>query len=147
MVSAFRDPECVLGMRARLNESPQIREGQGQPAVRPGCEEWRPLAPALTRTLHGPRKEVKSLRKVADSEVGLAGAVLGLALELSIVTLGRDREGALSDLDGLTVLASDVPEPRADIGQDPPEASRIAEPGRQAFGFAHHRQNVLVSPE
>ena len=33
VVSAFRDPECLLGMRARLNESAQIREGQGQPAV------------------------------------------------------------------------------------------------------------------
>ena len=97
--------------------------------------------------LGAPRKEVKGLREVADGEVRLAGAVLGLALELSIATLGRDREGAPSDLDGLKVLAGDVPEPRADIGKDSSQASRIAEPGRQAFGLAHDSQRVVVSPE
>ena len=33
VVSAFRNPEGLLRMRLRLNESPQIREGQCQPAV------------------------------------------------------------------------------------------------------------------
>src|SRR5713101_920565 len=33
VVSPFRNPECLLSMRARLNESTQIREGQCQPAV------------------------------------------------------------------------------------------------------------------
>lgn len=33
VVCAFRDPERVLRMRARLSESPQIRESQGEPAV------------------------------------------------------------------------------------------------------------------
>ena len=45
------------------------------------------------------------------------------------------------------MLAGDVPEPRADIGEDPPQASTIAEPGRQAFSFAHDSQGILVSPE
>jgi hypothetical protein len=31
VVSAFRDPECLLGMRPRIIESPQTREGQGEP--------------------------------------------------------------------------------------------------------------------
>ena len=33
VVSAFRNPECLLCMQARLNELPQIREGQRQPTV------------------------------------------------------------------------------------------------------------------
>jgi hypothetical protein len=102
---------------------------------------------ALTCALRAPRKKVQGLTEVADSEVSLARAVLGLALELSIAGLGRDRQGTLSDLDGLKMLAGDVPEPRADIGEDPPQASRIAEPGRQALSFAHDRKNILVLPE
>jgi hypothetical protein len=33
VVSVFRDPECLLRMRARINESPYTRERQSQPAV------------------------------------------------------------------------------------------------------------------
>src|SRR6266568_3028599 len=33
MVSAFRNPECLPSMRARINQSSQTREGEGQPAV------------------------------------------------------------------------------------------------------------------
>ena len=105
------------------------------------------MAAALTRTLLTSRKEVEGLAEVADGEIGLTGAVLALELELAIATRGRDREGAPSDLDGLKVLAGDVPEPRADIGKDSPQASRISEPGRQVFGFAHDGQSVMVSPE
>ena len=85
--------------------------------------------------------------EVADGEVCLAGAVPGLALELSISSFRRDCQGALSYLDRLKVLAGDVSQPRADIGQNPSQASTIAESGRQMFGFAHDRENVLISPE
>ncbi len=35
VVGAFRDPERLLGMRARIMESAQVRERQCQPVVRP----------------------------------------------------------------------------------------------------------------
>jgi len=147
MVSAFRDPERLLGMRGRLSESPQIREGQGQPAVCPGCEELSSLVGILTGVLRAQRKEVKGLTEVTDGEVGLAGSVLGLAFELLITSLDRDCQGTPFDLDGLKVFAGDIPESRADVGQDPSQASMIAEPRRQAFGFTHDTENILVSPE
>jgi len=77
----------------------------------------------------------------------LSRTVLDLALKLLIATLDRDCQGTLSDLDGLKVLAGNVPEPRADIGQDPAQTSAIAESGRQVFGFAHDSENILVSTE
>jgi len=77
----------------------------------------------------------------------LSRTVLDLALKLLIATLDRDCQGTLSDLDGLKVLAGNVPEPRADIGQDPAQTSAIAESGRQVFGFAHDSENILVAPE
>ena len=64
------------------------------------------LVEVLTGALRAPRKEVKGLTEVTDGEVGLAGPVLGLAFELLITTLDRDREGTLSDLDGLKVYSS-----------------------------------------
>src|SRR5215470_18631644 len=47
----------------------------------------------------------------------------------------------------LKMLASNVPEPRADIGEDPAQASAIAEPHGQTFRLPHDPENVLVSSE
>ena len=107
----------------------------------------RPLITVLTGALHASRQEGEGLSEVARSEVCLAGAIVGLALKLLITTLDGNREGALAHLDGLKVLARYVPKPRADVGQNMPQARTIAESGRQVFGFTHHDENVLISPE
>ncbi len=45
------------------------------------------------------------------------------------------------------MLARDVSQARADIGQDPSQAGTIAEPERQALRLAHHDESILVAPE
>jgi len=105
------------------------------------------MGAAFGRALRAPRQQVKRAAIVGDGKVGLSGAVLSLDLQLSVIALDRDRERTLSDLYGLMVLTGNVPQARTDICEDSSQARAIAEPGRQGFGFAHDRQDIVVTPK
>ena len=45
------------------------------------------------------------------------------------------------------VLTGNVPQARTDVCEDSSQACAIAEPGRQGLGFAHDRQDIVVTPE
>jgi hypothetical protein len=102
---------------------------------------------SLTGTSFASRKQVDGLMVVADREVRLADAVRGLKLQRVVAALSRDGERAPTHLDGLTMLAQDIPEPRAHIRKYPSQASTVAEPRRQDLSLAHQIQRVTVSPE
>src|SRR5436309_2370589 len=84
MVRAFRDPECGLGMRPRVDESPDTRQGQGEPRVRPRLEERRERDALLICSRRTPGQQIEGTAVVADREVRLSGAVLGLELERTV---------------------------------------------------------------
>jgi hypothetical protein len=117
--------------------------------VRPRGQEQEAKALVLSpvRRLRASQKQFSGFSVVSDGEVRLSGAVLSLELECAIASLGCDRQGAPTHLDGLMVLTQDIPEPCAQVSKDPSEASTIPELCGQAFGFAHEIQRVLVSPE
>ena len=101
----------------------------------------------MATPLHAPRKQLESLAEISDGKIRLACPIPRLELELAIAGVDRDRHGSLPDLNGLSMLAGDVPEPRADISEDSAHASAIAEPGGQTFRFPHDPEDVLVSSE
>src|SRR6185436_10516605 len=105
------------------------------------------MGAAFARALRAPRQQVKRALIVGDGKVGLPCAVLRLDLQFSVTALGRDGQRALSDLDGLTVLTGNVPQARTDIREDSSQACAIAEPGGQDLGFAHDRQDIVITPE
>src|SRR5215471_17426597 len=147
MLSGLSYLEGLLRMGSRVFETSQIRQREGEPAVSPRGEEDGRLGRLVSAPLHAPRKQFESLAEISDGKVRLAGPIPRLELELAIAGVGRDRHGSLPDLDGLSMLAGNVPEPRADIGKDPAQASAIAESDGQIFCLLHDPQNVLVSSE
>src|SRR5262249_24968882 len=116
MLSGLSYLEGLLRMCSRLFETPQIRQRQAKPTVSPGAEEDGRLGGLVSAPLHAPREQFESLPEISNGKVRLAGPIPRLELELLIAGVGRDRHGSLPDLDGLKMLASNVPEPRADIG-------------------------------
>src|SRR5215471_3298379 len=145
MLSGLSYLEGLSRMCSRVFETPQIRQRQGEPAVSPGGEEDGRLGRLVSAPLHAPREQFESLAEISDSKVRLACPIPRLELELAIASVGRDRHGSLPDLHGLKMLASNVPEPRADIGKDAAQASAIAKLDGQTFRLPHDPQNVLVS--
>ena len=97
--------------------------------------------------LDASREQLKGLAEISDGEVRLACPIPRLELELAVASVGRDGHGLLPNFDSLNMLAGNVPEPRADIGEDSTEASAIAEPDGQILRLPHDPQNVLVSSE
>src|SRR5215470_18777565 len=97
--------------------------------------------------LDASREQLEGLAEISDGEVRLACPVPRLELELAVTGVDRDRHGSLPHLDGLKMLASNVPEPRADIGKDPTQASAISQPDGQSFRLPHDPENVLVLSE
>src|SRR5215468_8509419 len=134
-------------MCLRLLETSQIRQRQSEPAVSPGGEEDGRPGGLVSILLHASREQLEGLAEISDGEVRLTGPIPRLELELSIAGVGRDRHGSLPDLDGLSMLASNVPESRADVCKDPAQAGGIAESDGQTFRLSHDPQNVLVSSE
>src|SRR5215471_8627959 len=145
MLSGLSYLEGLLRMGSRVFETSQIRQREGEPAVSPRGEEDGRRGGLVSAALHAPRKQFESLAEISDGKVRLACPILRLELELAIAGVGRDRHGSLPDLDGLKMLASNVPEPRTDIGKDAAEASAIAKSGGQTFRLPHDPENVLVS--
>src|SRR5262245_47504717 len=112
MINAFRDAEGPQSLRSRIIEAPKARKRQGKPRPRPSFDERRQLRTGVACVLCTPPQQVKRLAIVADGKVCLAGAIDCLELQLAVAALLGDRQGALSDLDGLTVLACNIPQSR-----------------------------------
>src|SRR5262245_14472642 len=147
MINTFRDAEGPRSLGSSIIELPKVGESQGEPCQRPSFDERRQLRTNLAGALRTPRQQVERTPIVANGKVCLAGSIAGLKLQLLVTALGRDRQGALSDLDGLTVLACDVPQSRRNVREHSSQSGAIAELGCYNFGFAHDSQGVVVAPE